>query len=826
MKKNFFIPIVILIQLFSSIIYSHDQSVHQHIVREAWKLLLLSYPQLANSEMNQYIGTNETTSTGSEKSWGARKIVSGSWMEDEYDIVYHYGIGNTPNFNQTITPEVADIFFMDDETERKAFVSITHFWDADGGVNNQSFLNDGSGLKYWSFSVTNAMQKMYKYLYGNYNNRYLLSNNNYFGCGDQIGTGWDFQMANLFNLYNAVTKVKAVQYQDIAVDWVLTSCPEFYMEHGDIYEILGRMAHLLGDMSVPAHVHSTSHAGSSGFYSDLYENNVSNFTLYTAESIWNNGGRFVNPYVNYVDPLYYLMYYMNQITDHFADGKVNGDNNYDSNCPGITEFMQNSNWTNMCYSSQVNLTNCESMHNVIFPEVIKVTAGLLYWFVIEANILQVPTAITVTPTTNNVGSIKADTPISGSFIITNAGNVTLDLEITSPMNINLEGQSPAHIVNMMLLPGWGAPINYSGTVGGAVSYGPFTQTITIDDNAHNLHKTHTIVGTLNRPDFCYGETNAMAASPEEQLFDKAFIDYFAINIDSLGKGKDKSLKNRLDFAYDLLKQPKTESVDKICKMIINLYPESEMGISFYAMGLLWEAASSDETPNFKENDFKNFLKELTKRKDKFMINGYAQLILSLLDVGNDITGLEKLFSDYKYDNLKELSLFHQFIHYYKYKNDEVTARKMSDKLDEMFTSSVYGYQAHIMFGDDGYTLEGLKDLMKKKRASLLAKRGESKNDILSEMPTEYKLYNNYPNPFNPNTSIKYSIPQNSFVTLKIYNMMGQLVKTLVSGNKNPGFYTVDWNGANENNSQVVSGIYFYRLESNNYASTEKMILLK
>ncbi len=146
-----------------------------------------------------------------------------------------------------------------------------------------------------------------------------------------------------------------------------------------------------------------------------------------------------------------------------------------------------------------------------------------------------------------------------------------------------------------------------------------------------------------------------------------------------------------------------------------------MGISFYAMGLLWEAAYSDiEAPDFSEKEFKSYLKELTERKEKYKINGYAQLILSLLDVGNDIEGLEKLFSDYKYDGLKELALFHQFIHYYVYKQDKETARKISDKLDKMFVDSRYGYQAHLIFEDEGYSLEGLKELLKKKQESLLS----------------------------------------------------------------------------------------------------------
>ena len=442
---------------------------------------------------------------------------------------------------------------------------------------------------------------------------------------------------------------------------------------------------------------------------------------------------------------------------------------------------------------------------------------------------------TVSPTTNNVGSVKADTYVSGSFIIYNTGGVTLSLTIQSQTNFDLDPSNSITyepIIYKTLAPGSSTTVNYDGFMGGAVDYGPFTSTITIKDNANGISKTHTVIGTLLLPDFCYGETTALAASPEELLFDKAFIDFYVadtlqVETKNGEKKEKKSIKERLDFAYKLLKKDKTEKIENICKEIIELYPESEMGISFYAMGLLWEAAYSDiEAPDFSEKEFKSYLKELTERKEKYKINGYAQLIISLLDVGNDIEGLEKLFSDYEYDGLKELALFHQFIHYYIYKQDNETARKVSDQLDKMFVDSRYGYQAHLIFGDEGYSLEGLKELLKKKQESLLAKRGERIDDILSEMPKEYKLFNNYPNPFNPSTTIKYSIPKVSNVKIQVYNMMGQLIKTLVNETKAPGFYNVVWNGTNESASKVASGIYFYRFESDNFVANNKMIYLK
>jgi len=88
-------------------------------------------------------------------------------------------------------------------------------------------------------------------------------------------------------------------------------------------------------------------------------------------------------------------------------------------------------------------------------------------------------------------------------------------------------------------------------------------------------------------------------------------------------------------------------------------------------------------------------------------------------------------------------------------------------------------------------------------------------------PANFKLEQNYPNPFNPSTVIRYSIPQNSNVSLKIYNSLGQLVTELVNEEQNAGTYNVTFNAGN-----LTSGIYFYRLTAGNFTQTNKLILMK
>ena len=85
----------------------------------------------------------------------------------------------------------------------------------------------------------------------------------------------------------------------------------------------------------------------------------------------------------------------------------------------------------------------------------------------------------------------------------------------------------------------------------------------------------------------------------------------------------------------------------------------------------------------------------------------------------------------------------------------------------------------------------------------------------------YQLYNNYPNPFSFSTSVSYSLPHTSNVKIQIYNIKGQLVETLVNEDKPAGYHTVEWNA-----KDISSGIYFYKLKTDNGSITKKMLLVR
>jgi len=101
-----------------------------------------------------------------------------------------------------------------------------------------------------------------------------------------------------------------------------------------------------------------------------------------------------------------------------------------------------------------------------------------------------------------------------------------------------------------------------------------------------------------------------------------------------------------------------------------------------------------------------------------------------------------------------------------------------------------------------------------------------KGDLINSIPSDYRLYQNYPNPFNPSTDIRFRIPVLTKVKLKVYDILGRLVASLLDEVKHPGTYDIVWDGKNLHDQKLASGIYFYRLETDKFIQTKKLVLLK
>ncbi len=163
----------------------------------------------------------------------------------------------------------------------------------------------------------------------------------------------------------------------------------------------------------------------------------------------------------------------------------------------------------------------------------------------------------------------------------------------------------------------------------------------------------------------------------------------------------------------------------------------------------------------------------------------------------------------------EAPVMDDLIGYDVYLNDELQGN--TTDLQWQFTELVNGtvYEAGVVAVYD----EGFSDMA---TLGFTYEGTEVENNLVAVT----ELESNYPNPFNPTTNITYSIKDAGNVTLGIYNLKGQLVKTLVNEVIETGKHTATWNGTDNTNKPVSSGVYFYKLKSGSYTSTRKMILLK
>ena len=94
------------------------------------------------------------------------------------------------------------------------------------------------------------------------------------------------------------------------------------------------------------------------------------------------------------------------------------------------------------------------------------------------------------------------------------------------------------------------------------------------------------------------------------------------------------------------------------------------------------------------------------------------------------------------------------------------------------------------------------------------------------LPEVFALHQNFPNPFNPVTTIRFDVPEESHIRLDVYNILGQRVQTLVNGNMQPGFHVIRWNGTNDTGTPLASGMYIYRIHSSKFTAVKKLVLMK
>jgi parallel beta-helix repeat protein len=271
---------------------------------------------------------------------------------------------------------------------------------------------------------------------------------------------------------------------------------------------------------------------------------------------------------------------------------------------------------------------------------------------------------------------------------------------------------------------------------------------------------------------------------------------------------DIPLLSELDKAYQLLAGNDPEAARTVCLNLINNYPD--YSVAGNALLLLQETFAESERGTVQD-----IYKSLFDNKSKKELYAMAGLLLAELDKENKLERIDRVIKSYDGEPIVELALFDKFVYYYFELSDMKNAVAVSKELDEQFPDSYAAIEAHIMLGDEGYDGK----LLERTRQPL------TKAETIA-LPESFAVYANYPNPFNPETHIKFDIPEADHVLIEILDIQGRRVNTLVNRQYEAGFHSVTWRGDTAAGARAASGMYLYRLRYRDQVRTCKMLQIK
>lgn len=244
-----------------------------------------------------------------------------------------------------------------------------------------------------------------------------------------------------------------------------------------------------------------------------------------------------------------------------------------------------------------------------------------------------------------------------------------------------------------------------------------------------------------------------------------------------------------------------EAARKICLQIISDYPDSSITYNF--LGLL---PYTFERYTENRGELTRLLQTIMNRNPKKNLYGAAGLLLSYFDQPNRLSLLNEIISNFRGERIIELALYNKFLYYFNEEQDLIKAEEVLSELDGLFPGCEGSIDAHRTIGE---VVEGENRTLQKVNTSSSL-----------EVPDQLTI-SNYPNPFNPSTTIRYNIPEDGKITLKVIDILGREIKTLVNEYKTKGRYEVTFDAGD-----LSSGIYFYTITSGSFTVFQKMILMK
>lgn len=908
--------------IFSNISFSHDSDVHKYIVWNAWQVVKDQHAGYNYSAMDNRIGTWWEGFYNTSNSWTKGYVVSGAWLEDEDDVVYHYSIMGTP--------------------------TMTHFWDP---ANTNCDLNpDNTKIEIENYCYENVYRKTQAYWNGK---KYagedwlhlismpVVSGPNLPGAGNYT----------LFLRYDDLSNV--YKYNQIYV----TSAWKSALEHYDYnpprplmdfnlqggtrakieticWEIVGRMCHLLGDQSVPAHTHNDPHAcGVPWMGCDTYEqfymappyNHYLDYDYHDAlEQGIPYGGLPIVTWNGSQPPFRFLLYTTNQLADRFPSNDEDGDYYYDLYGPNgephsdvISPIMST---INVSFTEQ-SYETFEECASKVYPFAMRTTAGLLKYVYDKFGIVSTPP-----PLISSLSQSPAMLcPSSYSYITCNlsqGGGINYTwTSIDLPSNITVTPIGDGRIVRLYKAPTMGsgdmppAPIcqlictasNQYGTdrdtiliahasicnAGGCpwiYVYNSDSGSFVQDNNILHRSEFSEFAGSnINdlyklqvKPTFFDNKAAIMIKETESDTNYYNTVKLLAVDhpvgtkigitennhivmfdndnvqsTDGASLNNFQNITNLIQYYYQGKKIVNGEIGDNIyahydsteqMKMFMNFNERygklSSIG-TFDSIALIGEIGENDRVIHgnvakdyagliniFTEND--NYTKLFARREanstviipftnnadavDHIDVNWNRDYQVSYFSV------VPIVYSGFSVTEMPIVEAKHTL------NGDCIVDLSIDDtnfvKLDSSGAISIF-YE-NIVEPNEGLIRDYVININGRYSSSTSSTNSQLRyyqnNSITNKLgtsPLEYKLYLNYPNPFNPKTVIKYDIAKNGNVRLVVYDLLGREITELVNKFVIAGTYSVEFDGTN-----LASGLYIYKIISGDFVEIKKMVLLK
>ena len=199
------------------------------------------------------------------------------------------------------------------------------------------------------------------------------------------------------------------------------------------------------------------------------------------------------------------------------------------------------------------------------------------------------------------------------------------------------------------------------------------------------------------------------------------------------------------------------------------------------------------------NEMKDASKDLKKIKDK------SNVYTAVIEVQERLYTASVIFASMAYDEALAIC------------NDDKCEKKL-EKAQKDFNKAAKEYAK----GHYEHAIDSLRKAWEDVYKTGLILPKESEEDIAgNDVPTEFALEQNYPNPFNPSTEIRFQVPEASYVQIKVYDILGKVVATLIDEQKNAGVYNVFWDAGT-----LASGVYIYTMQAGSFVQTKKLLLMK